>query len=54
VHMLTGSAYVHVTANFVRNFAELADLMRIYTHATEFDAALRAALEAADPPTIVR
>lgn len=49
VHMLTGSSYVHVTATFVRNFAELANLMRIYTHAEAFEAALGAALEGIEP-----
>lgn len=47
VHMLTGSAYVHVTATFVRNFAELADLMRIYTHPAAFEEAFGLACEAA-------
>lgn len=46
VHMLTGSPFVHVTATFVRNFAELSDLMRIYTERAAFDRALAAALEA--------
>jgi hypothetical protein len=54
VHMLTGSAYVQVTANFVRNFAELSELMRIYTEPAEFDAALSAALAAASAVSIVR
>jgi hypothetical protein len=40
VHMLTGSPFVHVTATFVRNFAELGDLMRIYTDPIEFERAL--------------
>jgi hypothetical protein len=40
VHMLTGSRYVHVTATFVRSFAELGELMRIYTDASQFEAAL--------------
>jgi hypothetical protein len=54
VHMLTGSPYVHVTATFVREFAELSDLMRIYTHPVAFDDALRVALEAATSPGITR
>jgi hypothetical protein len=37
IHMLTGSRFVHVTATFVKNFAELGDLMRIYTHAAHFE-----------------
>ncbi|HEV8549644.1 MAG TPA: hypothetical protein VGQ57_11465 [Polyangiaceae bacterium] len=44
VHMLTGSPFVHVTATFVRNFAELTELMRIYTAPAEFERALEAAL----------
>lgn len=40
IHMLTGSAFVHVTASFVRNFAELGDLMRIYTEPARFEQAL--------------
>jgi hypothetical protein len=37
IHMLTGSRFVHLTATFVRNFAELGDLMRIYTHPVHFE-----------------
>lgn len=40
VHMLTGSPFVHITASFVRNFAELGDLMRIYTDPAQFEHAL--------------
>lgn len=42
VHMLTGSTFVQLTADFVRRFAELGDAMRIYTDGAAFDAALRA------------
>src|SRR5215213_6061543 len=31
IHMLTGSKFVQLTADFVRRFAELGDAMRIYT-----------------------
>jgi hypothetical protein len=37
IHMLTGSRFVHVTATFVKHFAELGELMRIYTHAAHFE-----------------
>jgi hypothetical protein len=40
VNMLTGSRFVELTANFVRDFADLGDLMRIYADAEAFDAAL--------------
>ena len=41
VHMLTGSKFVQLTADFVRRFAELGDTMRIYTDGAAFDEALR-------------
>ena len=40
VSMLTGSPFVQLTAKFVQRFAGLDDLMRIYTDARAFDAAL--------------
>jgi hypothetical protein len=43
IHMLTGSRFVQLTADFVRRFAELGDAMRIYTDGAAFDDALRAA-----------
>jgi hypothetical protein len=43
VHMLTGTKFVQLTADFVRRFAELGDAMRIYTDGAAFDEALRAA-----------
>jgi hypothetical protein len=43
VHMLTGSKFVQLTADFVRRFAELGDTMRIYTDGATFDEALRTA-----------
>lgn len=45
IHMLTGSPFVQLTADFVRRFAELGDAMRIYTDGGAFDAALRAATQ---------
>jgi hypothetical protein len=43
-HMLTGSRFVQLTANFVRNFAQFGELMRIYTEAAAFDEELAARL----------
>ena len=43
ISMLTGGPFVQLTAKFVQRFADLGDLMRIYTDATAFDADLRAA-----------
>ena len=44
VTMLTGSRFVHVTAEFVRRFAELEGIMRICTEPAVFDGALGEAL----------
>jgi len=46
VHMLTGSRFVQLTADFVRRFAEL-EMMRVYTDPAAFDEALAAAILAA-------
>lgn len=43
IHMLTGSKFIQLTADFVRRFAELGDTMLIYTDGAAFDEALRAA-----------
>ena len=43
IHMLTGSRFVQLTADFVRRFADLGDSMLIYTDGDAFDEALRAA-----------
>jgi hypothetical protein len=40
VSMLTGSRFVQVTADFVRRFADMEGIMRIYTEPAAFDAAL--------------
>jgi len=45
VTMLTNSAFIYLTAKFVRRFAELEDIMRICTEPAVFEAALRGALE---------
>lgn len=43
IHMLTGSKFVQLTADFVRRFAELGDSMRVYTDGAAFDDELRLA-----------
>lgn len=45
IHMLTGSRFIQLTADFVRRFAELGDAMRIYTDGAAFDEALHGALQ---------
>ena len=44
ISMLTGSRFVEVTADFVRRFASLQGVMRIYTEPKAFDAALAESL----------
>ncbi len=41
IHMLTGTKFVQLTADFVRRFADLGDAMLIYTDGAAFDEALR-------------
>jgi len=43
IHMLTGSRFVQLTADFVRRFAELGDAMLIYTDGAAFDEAFATA-----------
>jgi hypothetical protein len=45
IHMLTGTKFVQLTADFVRRFAELGDAMRIYTDGGAFDEELRVAAQ---------
>ena len=40
ISMLTGSRFVQISADFVRKFADLGDLMRIYTDIAAFEGAL--------------
>jgi hypothetical protein len=40
VSMLTGSRFIQLSAEIVRNFSALGDTMRLYTEAAAFDAAL--------------
>jgi hypothetical protein len=42
--MLTGSRFVQLSAELVRRFAELGDLMRLYTDPAAFDEALGGAV----------
>jgi hypothetical protein len=41
IHMLTGSKFIELTADLVRRFAQLGELMRIYSEPSAFEAALR-------------
>jgi hypothetical protein len=41
ISMLTGAPFVQLTAKFVQRFAELGELMRIYTDPKAFDSALK-------------
>ena len=43
ISMLTGSPFIKLTAKFVQRFSDLGELMRIYTDAAAFDAALGSA-----------
>jgi len=43
ISMLAGSPFVQLTAKFVQRFAELNEVMRIYTEPAAFDTALAAA-----------
>lgn len=48
VSMLTGSPFIRLTADFVRKFADLGELMRIYTDPATFDGALSNAVANAE------
>jgi hypothetical protein len=45
VHMLTGSKFIQITANFVRRFAAIQDIMAVYTEVRVFEDALAGALD---------
>lgn len=49
VTMLTGSRFIHMTAEFVRRFAELGEIMRITTAPAAFDSELGAAVRDSQP-----
>jgi hypothetical protein len=40
VSMLTGSRFIQLSAGFVRKFADLGDLMRLYSDSAAFEAVL--------------
>jgi hypothetical protein len=44
ISMLTGAPFVRLTAKFVQRFADLGEIMRIYTDAKAFDSALQEAI----------
>ena len=50
VSMLTGSRFIQLSADFVRRFAGLGEVMRIYTDPASFDSALGSSLSAAWGP----
>jgi hypothetical protein len=45
VSMLTGSRFIQITADFVRRFADLGGMMRIYTEEAAFDTAMALSIE---------
>ena len=49
ISMLTGAPFVQLTAKFVQRFADLGELMRIYTDAAAFDTALSKAASPESP-----
>jgi hypothetical protein len=48
VSMLTGSRFIHMSADFVKRFANMGDVMRLYTDAVAFDEALQLAIATRD------
>lgn len=46
VHFLTGTRFITLSAELVRSFSGLGELMRLYTNAADFDAALAEAAAA--------
>jgi hypothetical protein len=50
ISMLTASRFIQLTADFVRSFAELGELMRIYTEPAAFEGALSHAIGNAARP----
>lgn len=49
ISMLTGTRFVQFTAELVRRFADLGEIMRIYADAPAFDRALQAAVAGKRP-----
>lgn len=50
INMLTGSRFIQLTANFVRRFAELGEIMRIYTDPVAFDSDLAQSIDPSSHP----
>jgi hypothetical protein len=44
VSMLTGSRFIQLSAGFVRKFADMGELMRLYTDPAAFEGALASAI----------
>lgn len=44
VSMLTGSRFIQISADFVKRFAGMGELMRLYTDALAFDEALQTSI----------
>jgi hypothetical protein len=44
INMLTGSTFVQLTASFIRRWADIGEIMHVYTDASAFEAALSARL----------
>jgi hypothetical protein len=53
VTMLTGSRFIELTADFVRRYAGLEEIMHLHADPAPFDAALKTAIQrATEPPTL--
>jgi hypothetical protein len=53
VTMLTGSRFIELTADFVRRYAGLEEIMLVHAEYAPFDEALKTAVDRAnDPPTL--
>ncbi len=48
VSMLTGSKFIQMSAGFVRRFADMGELMRLYTDAVAFDTAVQLSIAERD------
>ena len=49
VAMLTGSPFIQLTANFVRHYADLGEIMKIYTDPAAFNIELAESVARAQP-----
>jgi hypothetical protein len=50
VSMLTGSRFIQISADFVRRFAGMDALMRLYAEPAAFESALASSIASASPP----